>query len=499
MKLGRLAMAGLALCLFGSSAFAGNGSNFWHYTNGTDYFFGFLPPLPANSATWKCFPGALNHAPTRVVNPFDGQVGTYSSKIDALWYDVDGSWGGVLVLPYTSVFSGTATCAIATPTGAPQFLYFTGAGVGPVVGGPGAPAAPATPRFLTGLIAVSGAAPAPFINTLKLTILPTPGFPSAITIPEGDATMLGHPDPGVNPGTGFVNQYFIGSVDEHRVCSAAPNTGMFIPTAAGYFLISWFFNPSPIEWASSVSTIDSSVELATTTTTTLFAGPGGASGLNAHAGMGTPYHAGNQGILSMTGSTLLEAATGEIFGTNVYDANNAFAGGSFHLTCLNWSGLDPNSPLAGGLGVTIAGGFSGGFVASNLCPTAGGFGVIPIATGGPGGPALGPAVGGRFPRSVGKFDFVTNNLLANAIFLFATKHTVTVGGNNYPQYPAAALMGGSSGNNGGAFIAIPIVGALPGIEFCLWQLAMNAAGNALTPGAALGHSHTNSFPVMFAP
>lgn len=499
MKLGRLAMVGMALCLFGSSALAGNGSNFWHYTNGTDYFFGFLPPLPANSATWKCFPGALNHAPTKVVNPFDGQLGTYSSKIDALWYDVDGSWAGVLVLPYTSVFSGTATCAITTPTGAPQFLYFTGAGVGPVVGGPGAPASPAIPRFLTGLIAVSGAAPAPFINTLKLSIIPTPGFPSAITIPEGDATMLGHPDPGVNPASGFVEQYFIGSVDEHRVCTAAPNTGMFIPTVAGYFLISYFFNPVPIEWSSSVATIDSSVELAQSTATTLFGGPGGASGLNAHAGMPTPYHGGNQGVISITGVSELEDQPGnDIFGTNVYDCNNAFAGGSFHLTCLNWSGLDPNSPFAGGGGVTAAGpGF--GPPTSNLCPTAGGFGVIPIAAGGPGGPPLGPNVGGRMPRSTGKFDFVTNNLLANAFFLGATKHTVTVGGNNYPSYPAPLGIGGSSGNNGGAFIALPAIATLPGIEFCLWQLAMNPAGNGLTPGAANGHSNTNSFPVMFAP
>lgn len=482
MKLGRLAMVGLALSLFGSSAFANNGSNFWHYTNGTDYFFGFLPSLPYDSATWRCFPGAINHAPTKVVNAADANVGTYSSKIDAMFYDVDGNdpVSGAMILPYIAVWSNVATCATVT-TGGPQFLYFTGAGVGPVVGGPGVPANPATNRFFFPLLSVGGAAPPPFINSLKLSIIPSPGFPSAITIPEGETTVLSHPDPAVvNPAGG--GQYFIGSVDDRRVCSYFSNTGMFIPTVVpsfgkAYFLINFFFLPVPIEWGSEVGTIDATCEVVQKT-----AGPG-ASGLNAHAGLGVPYDAGNNGVVSMSGSSIVFPQAGENFGIQSYDANNAF-GGSNHVSLINFAGFDPGYPGIGGGGIVP-------------CPTAGGFIGTILGTGGPGGPALGGPLP-QAPRSSGKFDFVTNNLLANPIWIFATKHGVSAGGNNYPQYPAPAAIGGSTGNNGGAMIGIPLLPALPGLEFCVWQLCLNPGGG-LAVNAANGHSHTNTAPVYFAP
>src|SRR5882724_4509541 len=135
MKLGRLAAIGLAFGLLGSSALAGNGSNFWHYQNGIDYYFFYAFPPTAGSAAWRCFPGAINHAPTKVVNGADVNVGTYASKIETLWFNTiaGGGFGGSpIVYPYVAVWSNTASCAIATTAGV-NWGVFTGLGAGMVV------------------------------------------------------------------------------------------------------------------------------------------------------------------------------------------------------------------------------------------------------------------------------------------------------------------------------------------------------------------------------
>jgi hypothetical protein len=486
MKLGRLAAVGLALGLFGSSAFAGNGSNFWHYQNGLDYYFFYAIPPQAGSAAWRCFPGAVNHAPTMVVNAGDPNVGTYASKIETLWFNLiaGGGFGGPpIVLPYVAVWSNTASCAIATTAGV-NWGLFTGLGAGMVVlGGPVLGANLQLNAYANNIV-IPGSFPLGFINTIRLDVVPSAvGAPSAITIPEGSTTTLVSPDkPGQTAGSG---QYFTGSVDDRKVCTAFGNSGLLLATAGStaFFVFQAFIFTGgapaflPIEWGNAVSTIDSVVELNINAV-----GPG-PSGLNAHAGMPLPYDAGNNGVISLTGTTLNGPTLGEIFGIHAYDDNNPF-GGSNHLSLLNFSGIRTGYPIP-----------------LPNCPTAGGLYQDPfqaVPTGGPGGPPLSFAIP-QTPRSTGQFDFVTNNLLANGFWTGSTIHGVAPFGINFPFYPAPVKCGGSTGNNGGAQILIPVLPQLIGLEVALWQLNLNAAGTAVAKLANNGHSHTNIVPILFSP
>lgn len=481
MKLGRLAAVGLALGLFGSSADAGNGSNFWHYQNGVDYYFFYAFPPQSGSAAWRCFPGAINHAPTKVVNANDVNVGTYASKIETLWFNVvaGGAAGGPpIVFPYIAVWSNTASCAIATTAGV-NWGLFTGAGIGQVILGGPLNGANLQLNFLATNIVIPGGAALGFINTIRLDVVPSAvGAPSAITIPEGSTTALVSADSWTQgPGAG---QYFTGSVDDRKVCSAFGNSGTLLATAGSTaFLVFQPFIATggappflPIEWGNAVSTIDATVEIGINT-----AGPGPA-GLNPGATYAAPYDAGNNGVVSITGTTLNAPTLGEIFGIQSYDDNNAF-GGSAHLSLLNLSGIQAGYPAP-----------------IPMCPTAGG--LMNVPTGGAGGPALSLAIP-QHPRSTGKFDFVTNNLLANPFWTSSTIHQVAPFAINYPWFPTLAKCGGSTGNNGGAQILIPPLPTLVGLEVGLWQLCMNPAGTAVAKLVNNGHSHTNIVPIGFAP
>lgn len=492
MKLGRLAAVATALGLFGSSALAGNGSNFWHYQNGLDYYFFYAaPPLPG-SASSRCFPGAINHAPTKVVNALDPNTGTYASKIETIWFNIvaGGGFGGApILLPYVCLWSNNGSCTIATAGGtAANWGLFTGIGAGmPVLGGP-----------LNGSLLQLNAAfgvvfpnsfPLGFINTLRFDFVAGgPGLPSAVTIPEGSTVALTAADsPVQGPGAG---QYWTGSVDDRKACSANGNSGLLVNTGAGFTIGQPFIATGgappflPIEWGQGVSTIDAVVELNITTV------GGGPSGLNAHAGMFAPYDAGNNGVLSLTGATLNAPTAGEIFGVHAYDDNNPF-GGSNRLTLLNFSGIRSGWP-----------------VPAPMCPTQGGIygetalfiagsGDVAVPTGGvdPTPGTLSMAIP-QMPRTVGKIDSVTTTLLANPLWTGGTVHGTAPFGINFPWYPAPVKNGGSSGNNGGFQIPIPGgLGVLVGLEVAMWQWNLNAAGTAVAKTANNGHSHSNIVPI----
>jgi hypothetical protein len=486
MKLGRLAAIGLAVGLLGSSAYAGNGSNFWHYQNGLDYYFFYAFPPQSGSAAWRCFPGAINHAPTKVVNFNDVNVGTYASKIETLWFNTiaGGGFGGPpIVYPYVAVWSNVASCAIATSAGV-NWGLFTGGGVGMVIlGGPLNGPNLQLNAFVPNVV-IPGSFPLGFINTIRLDVVASAaGAPSAITIPEGSTTTLVQADkPNQGGGSG---QYFTGSVDDRKVCSAFGNSGLLLATAGSttFFVFQAFIATGgappflPIEWSNCVSTIDSVVELDVNT-----AG-GGPSGLNPGPTYALPYDNGNNGVVSITGTTLNAPTAGEIFGVSSFDDNNAF-GGSNHLSYLNFSGIQIGYPAP-----------------IPMCPTAGGLTQSPataVPTGGAGGPALSVAIPQQ-PRLTGKVDFVTSNLLANPLWTGSTVHGVVPFGIDFPFYPAPVKCGGSSGNNGGAQIPIPPLGILVGLEVSMWQSCLNGAGTAIAKLANNGHSHTNITPIGFAP
>jgi hypothetical protein len=484
MKLGRLAVLGLAVGLLGSSAYAGNGSNFWHYQNGIDYYIFYAFPPQSGSAAWRCFPGAINHAPTKVVNALDVNVGTYASKIETLWFNTvaGGPAGGAIVYPYVAVWSNTGTCTIATSAGA-NWGVFSGLGAGMVVLGGPLNGANLQLNALATNVVIPGSAALGFINTIRLDVVPSAtGAPSAITIPEGATTTLVQAD---KPGQGFqTGQYFTASVDDRKVCSAFGNSGLLLATAGPtFFVLAPFIATGgapptlPIEWGNAVSTIDSVVELDINT-----AGPGPA-GLNPGPTYALPYDNGNNGVISITGTTLNAPTAGEIFGVSSFDDNNPF-GGSNHLTYLNFSGIQTGYPAP-----------------IPMCPTAGGLMQNPataVPTGGAGGPTLSVAIPQQ-PRLTGKVDFVTTNLLANPLWTNSTVHGVVPFGIDFPFFPTAVKCGGSSGNNGGAQIAIPPIGTLVGLEVAMWQSNMNAAGTAIAKLANNGHSHTNITPIGFAP
>jgi hypothetical protein len=481
MKLGRLVAAAVTVLSLCGSSYAGNGSNFWHYQNGLDYYFFYAFPPAVGSAAWRCFPGTINHAPTKVVNALDtNTVGTYASKIETLWMNVIGNGNGFgggfggqpLAFPYILVSSNNGTCSITQLIGTALFgnwgLTSAGRLVGPLNG---------TNLQLNALavgVNIPGSWPRPIINTIRLDVV---GAISAITIPEGSATALVTADRwDQGPRNG---QYWTGSVDDRRVCSAQPNGGLF----NGFFIFQPFIftGGSPpflaVEWGNAVSTIDASVELG------INAVGLGPSGLNPGPLYAAPYDAGQNGVISITGSTLNAPTAGEIFGIQCYDDNNPF-GGSNHLSLLNFSGLRTGYPAP-----------------LPMCPTSGGLMGDPaqdVPSGGAGGPALSLAIP-QHPRSTGKFDFVTNNLLANPLWTASTIHAVAPFGIFFPFYGAAVKCGGSTGNNGGFQILIPPLPALVGVEVALWQLNMNAAGTAVAKTANKGHSHTNITPIGLAP
>jgi hypothetical protein len=494
MKLGRLAAVATALGLLGSSAMAGNGSNFWHYQNGLDYYFFYAaPPLPG-SAVARCFPGAINHAPTKVVAATDPNVGTYASKIETLWFNIvaGGGFGGTPIqMPYVCLWSNSGSCHVVTAGGV-NWGLFTGIGAGmPVLGGP----LNGGGLILHAAFAVvfPNSFPLGFINTLRFDFVSGgPGLPSAATIPEGNTVALTSADaPAQGPGAG---QYWTGSVDDRKVCTAVGNSMLLVNTGGGFAIGQPFIAAGvptflPIEWGNYVSTIDAVVELNTTNP------GGGPSGLNAHAAMAVPYDAGNNGVMSLTGTTIYFPTAGEVFGVHSYDDNNVF-GGSNHLSMLNFSGL-----RAGWPGATAP-----------MCPTAGGIyhwpapgdipgGTFPV-TGGPNvgaGGVLSLAIP-QHPRSTGVIDSVTNNLLANPTWTGATVHGTAPFGINFPGYPAPVKNGGSAGNNGGFQIPIPGgLGALVGVEVAMWQLCLNGPGTAVAKTANNGHSHTNIVPIGLAP
>lgn len=495
MKLGRLAAVVTVLGLCGSSALAGNGSNFWHYQNGLDYYFTYTAggiPTPG-SAVWRCFPGSINHSPTRVVdvNAPVAHQGQYGSKIETLWMNVicGGGFGGTpIIFPYVAVSSNTQSCAIVTSAGV-NWGLFTGlpTGVGAFLLGPLNPIGTLELNAFFAPIIIPGNFPVGFINTVRLDVVGTATTPSAITVPEGAAVSLIVADsPVQGPGGSGTHQYWTGSVDDRRVCSVIGNSGAFDAgafTVGQYYILTGGSPPKlPLEWGNAVSTIDAVVELGINAV-----GPG-PSGLNPGVFYAAPYDAGQNGVISLTGSTLNAPTAGEIFGIQSYDDNNPF-GGSNHLSLLNFSGIQTGYPAP-----------------IPMCPTAGGLMNVPTGGSSPGSfpPTAGapPRLSAALPqqvRSTGKFDFVTNNLLANPFWTGSTVHGVAPFGIFFPFYPALVKCGGSTGNNGGAQILIPVIGALVGLEVALWQLNMNAAGTAIAINANNGHSHTNITPIGFAP
>jgi hypothetical protein len=506
MKLGRLAAVVTVLGLCGSSAFAGNGSNFWHYQNGIDYYFVYTAGVPApGNATWRCFPGSINHAPTKVVDPNApaATFGTYASKIETLWINIvcgGGAGGQPVIFPYVLISSNPQTCRLVTTASLPFAAWglATGlpTGVGPALVGPLPFATLQLNAFASGIV-IPGNFPVNTITTVRLDVVPSATTPSAITVPEGSATAFVVADSPVQgaPGSG-THQYWTGSIDDRRVCSFQVNAGAY-DRAGG--TVGWYFIAAPlkmfVEWGNGVSTIDASIELGINNV-----GPGPGFTQNPGALYAAPYDAGQNGVVSITGSTLNGATAGEIFAPVCWDDNNPF-GGSAKLSCLNLWGIHttpPGWPYPAGVNPwCIAGGL--------LAPVMNEGGLGNVGTGGPGGPML-SGVLPQMVRSTGKFDFVTNNLLKNTFWLGSTTHSVAPLSQYYPFYhttargnPAFVKCGGSAGNNGGAQISIPALGTLVGLEFGLWQLNMNPAGTALSINGGFGHSHTNITPIGFAP
>lgn len=448
MKLGRLAVASLAVSVgLGSMAEAGNGSNYIHMINGIDYFFGTAPYTgPAGlRGTWRCFPGDNLHSPTQVTDPGSPVVGQYATKICAVHQSVSASPGFTVVWPNITLSTSDGKCHFLASSGtAVNFaVASTGAAGFAVIGPLTGQGAPAT---ISGAWVIGGSGftnPFSAPNIIVATVLNLIGLfgsPSAIPVPDGESLTLWHADPNNQAGAG-TRMYYTGSLDERNICSGY---SFLLSGGAGSALTAIGFN-SAWEWATGIGTVDATM----TNVVSVGASGGGPSGLNAHASttaFAQPYDPGTGAMtVSVTGTTPFAATSsaGDILGYQTYDESNPF-GGANRLIFLNLWKLNVL-----GLGSCVNGGTAN--------PN-----VITLGTGGPGGPQLSPL--GTKPRVVGQLDTISLTLASNPIWTGATIHGTVAGGNNIPWFPAAAGIGGSTGNTGGFAIPVPAIPQIIGVK-----------------------------------
>lgn len=486
MKLGRLAAVACVLGLLASSASAGNGSNFVHYNNGIDWWFYFPPTGPTpGSSYFRCFPGAINHAPTVVVNPADPNVGTYAQKIETLYVSVM-NFSGFILLPMVALTSSPGTCAFTSTAGSAVFfnwgaaLFSTAAppvAVGPLNGG----GFGAVIAHAAGTIGIPvGTAAGGFQISIGF------GGVSAVSIPEGNATtwaIAEKPYGSVAPVGGV---YWTGSTDERKVCTFDPTSAYIYAAGTSFFGTYWViatgyasgWDPSMpsgsyspyymVEYGMGYSTVDAVVEVANNPAA-IFDPPGPGN----HAGYPAPFDLGNNHALSITGTTVHTWTAGETWSLASYDDVNANPGTGVHLSLLNWSGFGA---------ATCARSHS----------------LYNVPTGGPGGAPFGGPLP-QAPRSTGQIDSVTTTLLANVLWLGGTLTGIAPANLFQPFWSIPAGMSGHSGNNGGFMIPIPPLPVLIGIEVTAWQWGMGGPGGPIQINAANGHSLTNCFPVQFYP
>ena len=454
---------------------AGNGSNYIHLLNGIDYFFLQAPTNGNLRGVWRCFPADVLHAPTRVVDPTNPEVGNYAAKICAIHMTVQGSPAGPLLFPAISISTSEGTCHFTRSSGtALNFglvpLPSAGTNVGVVVGplsGNGVPASNVTTQVVILGASITNPASAPSIAIqLALNLAALPGSPSTIPVPDGDAMTLWHQENTAQTGPGN-RMYWYGSLDERNICSGYS----FMLSGNGNTALG--FN-SAWEWSAGIGTLDA------TMTATITSTGGGATNLNAHAGtaFSQPFDQGS-GVrtVSLTGTTPFPATStnGEFVGFAHYDESNAF-GGSDKLVMLNLQGFES----------------TGSATCDDRSPT-----FVELPTGGPGGPLLSPSL--NAPRSVARIDALTINLLSNPVWIAATTHRGLPGGSNIPWFPAGAGISGSTGNTGGFVLPLPPTATLAGVKLYHSAVSLNATGTAIAALANSGHSHTNGGSILFFP
>lgn len=485
MKLGRLAVAAFAVSVgFGSSAEAGNGSNYIHMINGIDYFFGLGPYTgpPGLRGIWRCFPSELLHSPTRVTDPQSPEVGNYASKICAVHISITGTPGFLIVFPNITLSTSDGRCHF-TQSGATALNFgiaSVGTGAGFAVIGPlsdqGAPATISGAWAIANVGIVNPAATPATIVQLILNLVGLfsgGGGPSAVPVPDGESLTLWTAESNAQVGQGS-RMYWTGSLDERNICS-----GYSFLLSGGAGPLTGFGFISAFEWSTGIGTVDATMS----NVVSVGNSGGGPSGLNAHASttaFAQPFDSGSGALtvsMSGTGPFGPTSSSGNILGFNSYDESNFF-GGSPRLVITNL------------LSLTVDG--------STQCPTSAT--ANPARFELPGILAGTPLSGlGNQPRSTVAVTGLALTLLANPIWTAATIHSTVAGGSNIPWFPAAAGISGSTGNTGGFAIPVPVLASLVGVQLASASLGMNAGGTAIAPLANNGHSHSNSSVLTFFP
>jgi hypothetical protein len=485
MKFGRLGLAAAMSFGFAASAFAGNGSNFQQLFNGLDFFYGgfFNPIAPVGThGTWRCFPSEVLHSPTMVTDPaWAGFTqGTYAAKISAMHFTACASTGSIAVWPNLVISSSDGDCRIA-PGGVLNFGFASTAtvfGSGPGFGffgvGPLNGTVPGTVNLLAGILNIQFGGPflagptGAFVYGLQLNTIAVFGSPSNITVPDGESATYWLAEDLVQGPADF--QYWTASEDERSICSSLSGLASAIgqPNGAVYGM------PTNREFSMFFAMEDAQLMIGSAPSAF------GIGGADTTMGGANPMDTGTGSrFLSLTGTTP-EGGNGLGFETlsfNSYDEGNPF-GGAGKLMFPNLSAVN--------LGAV-----------ANCGPWTAGYFAIP--TGGPGGPVLSNLIP-QNPRVVAQIDNITINLLANPVWTGATTHNVAPGGNQYPMFPGfGALMGGSSGNNGGFGIPIPNLPALVGAELYISGVALNATNSAIAKTADGGHGHQNGYAINFHP
>lgn len=465
----RHALAVLVAFALPAVAQGGNGSNYVHLTNGLDYFFGKSPPQGQLTGIWRCFPSEILHAPTLSTDPSSPYFATYTSKVCAVHVAIFPSPNSTITFPTIALTSSQGKCKFLTTAGTVNYAIFSVAGFGSIVGGPlTGNNGPVPVNFLAGIANTS--LPAPGVSGIVLVTL---AFGQPVDVPEGDSLVVWVQDkPFQSPGN---MQYWTGSFDERNLCSGYS----FLLSTSGTMLS---FLRS-LEWGVGLGTKDATLSAAINSL-----GPG-PSGLNAHdasQGFNPGFDAGSgTRTISITGTgggpgPGLPANIGsEFLGFNVYDEASAATGGSNRIVLINVWGIDTAGATCNTRSATF----------------------VEFPTGGPGGPVLVPFLPTQ-PRSVGKIDTLTLQMLANPTWVASTGFSTAPGGNNIPFFPAPAANGGSNagGNVGGFPLAIPTGAAhLIGTHVFCWSIAVDPTQSFLVPGLNAGHSSTNGYDILFFP
>lgn len=468
MKLGRMTFAAIAATVaFAAGAYAGNGSNFIHLTNGADFFYLKNTAPVGLNGIWRCFPGDMLHSPTKTISAV-GTVpaGTYASKLTAMHIVPTASTGLVITYPSMVLTSSDGDCRFLNGSALNYGLFSAGgSGLGLFIGGPlNGPGG--VVNLLAGAAGVALPNPTPgpgFIFNLIISLDFTGvGGPSTIAVPAGESLVYWVADnPNIGPGA---MQYWTGSQDEQNLCSS---TSFLL--SAGTTVFAFI---KPFEWTIAVGTLDATNTSAITPNTLA---PAGAADTNQN-----PVNFTNlidQGSGSRTISVTGAGKGSESLSVAAYDEDNAF-GGSNRLYFLNLMAVNIQaSPSCGP--------WSAGYFA--------------VATGGPGGPTLSNLIP-QMPRLTGKLDNISILLIQNPVWTFATVHGEQLGAlDEYWFANNPGPISGSSGNNGGVAIPIPALAQLIGVELYLFSASMNAAGTAIAKTANNGHSHGNGYPIFFHP